>query len=97
MHCHLTNLQNRITTKIFDMSGKILLKQKISLSDPVLIPQFSIKLQSNPVLIRPKLASVLIQSDPVLIRAHLCFVVDEPRQIILVVDDKTDTDFAHLT
>jgi len=29
------------------------------------------KLQSDPVLIRPKLASVLIQSDPVLIRAHL--------------------------
>jgi len=28
--------------------------------------------QSDPVLIRPKLASVLIQTDPVLIRAHLC-------------------------
>jgi len=28
--------------------------------------------QSDPVLIRPKLASFLIQSDPVLIRAHLC-------------------------
>ena len=27
--------------------------------------------QSDPVLIRPKLASVLIQSDPVLIRTHL--------------------------
>ena len=27
--------------------------------------------QSDPVLILPKLASVLIQSDPVLIRAHL--------------------------
>ena len=41
-------------------------------SDPILICQFSKKLQSDPVLIRPKLASVLIQSDPVLIRAHLC-------------------------
>jgi len=40
-------------------------------SDPVLIRQFSKKLQSDPVLIRPKLVSVLIQSDPVLIRAHL--------------------------
>jgi len=30
--------------------------------------------QSDPVLIRPKLASVLIQSDPVLIRAHLCYI-----------------------
>jgi len=28
-------------------------------------------MQSDPVLIRPKLASVLIQSDPALIRAHL--------------------------
>ena len=31
------------------------------------------KMQSDPVLIRPKLASILIQSDPVLIRAHLWF------------------------
>jgi len=55
------------------MFGTITLKQeKFSLSDPVLIRQFSKKLQSDPVLIRPKLASVLIQSDPILIRAHLC-------------------------
>ena len=33
------------------------------------------KLQSDPVVIRPKLASVLIQSDPVLVRAHLCPVL----------------------
>jgi len=44
-------------------------QQQFSQSDPVLIHQFSKKLQSDPVLIRPKLASVLIQSDPVLIRA----------------------------
>ena len=31
------------------------------------------KLQSDPVLIRPKLASVLIRPDPVLIRAHLWY------------------------
>jgi len=50
----------------------IALKQhNFSQSDPVLIRQFSKKLQSDPVLILPKLASVLIQSDPVLIRAHL--------------------------
>jgi len=50
----------------------ITLKQhKFSQSDPVLICQFSKKWQSDPVLILPKLASVLIQSDPVLIRAHL--------------------------
>jgi len=46
--------------------------QIFSQSDLVLIRQFSKKLQSDPVLIRPKLASVLIQSDPVFIRAHLC-------------------------
>jgi len=40
-------------------------QQKFSQSDPVLICQFSKKLQSDPVLIRPILASVLIQSDPV--------------------------------
>ena len=32
------------------------------------------KLPSDPVLIRPKLASVLIQSEPVLIRAHLWYM-----------------------
>ena len=49
------------------MFRKITLKQqKFSQSDPVLIRQFSKKLLSDPVLIRPKLASVLI-------RAHLCF------------------------
>jgi len=46
-------------------------QQKFAQSDPILIRQFSKKLQSDPVLIRLKLASVLIQSDPVLIRAHL--------------------------
>jgi len=52
------------------------LKQKIiSQSDPVLIRQSSKKLQSDPVLIRPNMASVLIQSDPVLIRAHLCSTI----------------------
>jgi len=57
---------------MFDMFKiTTLKKQKISLSDPILIRQFSIKLQSGPVPIRPKLASVLIQSDPVLIRARL--------------------------
>jgi len=51
----------------------ITLKQEnFSQSDPVPIRQNSKKLQSEPVLIRPKLASVLIQSDPVLIRGHLC-------------------------
>ena len=50
--------------------------QKFSQSDPVLNHQFSKKLQSDPVLIQPKLASVLIQSDPVLIRAHLWCAVD---------------------
>jgi len=48
---------NRITTKVFDNFRIITLKQQ----------KFP---QSDPVLIRPKLASVLIQSDPVLIRAH---------------------------
>jgi len=47
-------------------------QQKFSQSDPVLFRQFLKKLQSDPVLIRPKLASALIQSDPVPIRAHLC-------------------------
>ena len=41
-------------------------QQKISQSDPDLIRQFWKKLQSDPILIRPKLTSVLIQSDPVL-------------------------------
>jgi len=49
-------------------------QQNFSQSDLVLICQFSEKLQSDSVLIRPKLASVLIQSDPVLIRAHLCYL-----------------------
>jgi len=73
IHCHLGNLWNRITTKIFDIFRIITLKQKKTFSvrsspDP---PIFK-KLQSDPVLIRQKLASVLIQSDPILIRAHLC-------------------------
>jgi len=74
MHCHLGNLWNRITTKVFDIFRIITLKQQnFSQSDPVLIrsSQFSKKLQSRPVLILPKLASVLIQSDSVLICAHL--------------------------
>ena len=54
----LANLWNRITIKIFDIFRIITLKQQ----------KFS---QSDPVLIRPKLASVLIESDPVLIRSHL--------------------------
>jgi len=50
----------------------ITLKQhKFSQSDPVLIRQFLKTLPSDPVLILPKLASVLIQSDSDLIRAHL--------------------------
>jgi len=54
LHC-----QYRITTKIFDTFRIITLKQKIfSQSDPVLIYQFSKRLQS----------------DPVLIRAHLCWL-----------------------
>ena len=56
---------------MFDVVRIITSKQQILSSDPVLIRQFSNKLQSDPVLIRPKLVSVLIQSDPVLIRAHL--------------------------
>ena len=47
-----------MTTEIFDMFKIIKLKQE----------KFS---QSDPVLIRPKLASVLTHSDPVLVRAHL--------------------------
>jgi len=47
-------------------------QQKFSQSDPALIRQFSKKMQSDPILIRPKLASVLNQSDPVLTRSHLC-------------------------
>jgi len=75
-HYHLANLWNRITTKILDVFRIITSKQQIfSQSDPVLIHQFSQKLLSDPVLIRPKLASVLIQSDPVLIRAHLWITV----------------------
>jgi len=58
IHYHLANLWNWITTKNFDVFRIITLKQQT----------FS---QSDPVLIRPKLASVLIQSDQVLIRAHL--------------------------
>jgi len=50
-----------------------LTQQKFSQSDPVLVHQFSKKSHSDPILIRPKLASVLIQSDPVLIPAHLCW------------------------
>jgi len=54
--------------QIFDIFRVITLKQqKFSQSDPVLIHQFWKKLQSDPVLIRPKLASVLIQSWSVLI------------------------------
>jgi len=70
----LANLWNRITTKNFDIFRIIsnhIKTTKVSQSDPVLNRQFSKKLQSNPALIRPKLASVLIQSDTVLIRAHL--------------------------
>jgi len=55
-----------MTTEIFDMYKIITSKQqKFSQSDPALIHQFSKKMQSDPVLIRPKLTSVLI-------RDHLC-------------------------
>jgi len=68
----LANLWNRITTNIFGIFRIITLKQqKFSQSDPVLIRQFSKNLLSDPVLIRPKLASVLIQSWSVLISAIL--------------------------
>jgi len=61
--------------------------QKIfSPSDPVLIHQFSKKLESDAVLIRPKLASVLIQSDPILIRAHLCRIKIGPDYSMNILD-----------
>ena len=69
---HLTNPQNRITTKVFDMVRIMTSKQeKFCRSDSALIRHISNKLQSDPVLVQPKLASVLIQSVPVLICAHL--------------------------
>ena len=75
IHYHIANMWNRITAKIFDMFRIITLKQqKFSLSDPVLIRQFSKKLQSDPVLIRPKLASVLIQYWSVLISGDVLFI-----------------------
>jgi len=49
---------------------------KFSLSDPVMIREFSKKLQSDRVLIQLKLASVLNQSDLDLTRAHLCCGVE---------------------
>ena len=86
--CHLANLWNRITTKIFDICRIITSKQKkFSQSDPVLIHHFRKKLQSDPILIRPKLALVLIQSDPVLILAHLCYPVCR-------LDIRQDSEFA---
>ena len=61
-----------MTTEIFDMFKITTLKQdKIYLSDPVLFRQILKKMRSDPVLIRPKSASVLIQSWSVLIsRKH---------------------------
>ena len=59
IHYHLANLWNRIKTKIYVIFRMITLKQQ----------KFS---QSGPVLIRPKLASVLI-------RAHLWKVPLFPR------------------
>jgi len=51
----------------------ITLKRKIfSQSDPVLIRQFSKKLQSDPVLIRQKNG---FSPHPVLIRAHLWYLL----------------------
>ena len=77
LHYHLANLWNWITTISFYIFVKITLKQqKFSQCDSVLIRQFWKKLQSNPVLIRPKLASVLIQSDPILVRSHLCYTAE---------------------
>ena len=65
MHYLSTILQNLITTKISDAVRIITSKQwKFSQSDPVLIRQFSKKLHSNPVLIWPKMASVLICAQP---------------------------------
>jgi len=61
----ITNLQNHIATNMFDVVRIITSKQQIlsvrSSPDPTIFK----KLQSDPVLTRPKLASVLI-------RAHLC-------------------------
>jgi len=60
VHDHLANLWNGITNKILDMFRIITLKQH----------KFY---QSDPVLVLPKLASLLIQSDPawsVLISDH---------------------------
>jgi len=48
LHYHLTNLQNQITTKIFDIVRMITLQQQnFSQSDPVLIRQFSRNCSSN--------------------------------------------------
>ena len=74
IHYHLTNLQNHITSNIFVVVSIITSKQQIfsvrSSLDPSIVK--IIVVQSSPV--RPKLASVRMQSDPVLIRAHLwCF------------------------
>ena len=72
IHYHLANLWNWLTTKIFVFFSIITLKlQNFSQSHPVLIRKFWKKLQSDPVLIWPKLASVLMQSDSVLILTHL--------------------------
>jgi len=55
-----------MTTEVFDMFKILTLKEEtFSQTDAVLIRHFSKKLQSDPLLIRKKLASVLI-------RAHVC-------------------------
>ena len=54
------------TTIFWYVQNNHIEKKIFSQSDPVLIRQSSKKMQSDPVLNRPKLASILIQSDPVL-------------------------------
>jgi len=66
IHYHIANLWNRIT-KIFDIFRIITLKQQnFFQSDPVLVRQFWLELRYDPVLIWPKLASVLNQSSSLL-------------------------------
>jgi len=63
-HYQLANLQNHITTNMFDVVRIITSKQQIfsvrSSPDPTIFK----KLQSDPVLFRPKLASAWSSPDP---------------------------------
>jgi len=83
----ICDIGSQVTTKFLDMFRIITLKQhKLSQSDPVLVPQFTKKLQSDLVLIRAHLCNSVLYLAENWIRDTVLFVIRNRKLDMLVVE-----------